>query len=112
VTLSGGQRQRVAIARAIAIKPKILLLDDCFSSVDVDTEFEIQKRLKGFIKNITTILITQRLSTVRHADRILVLENGKISQFGTHDELIRQKHGIYRKLYSTLKIEDRSGGNK
>jgi ABC-type multidrug transport system fused ATPase/permease subunit len=109
VTLSGGQRQRVAIARAIAIKPRILLLDDCFSSVDVDTEYEIQKRLKNFIKNITTILITQRLSTVRHADRILVLDNGQISQFGTHEELISQK-GIYQKLYSTLKVEDRSRG--
>ena len=110
VTLSGGQKQRVAIARAIAIKPQILLLDDCFSSVDVDTEYEIQKKLKNFIKDITTILITQRLSTVRHADRILVLERGKIAQFGTHDELIKIKDGIYRKLYSTLKIEDRSGG--
>ncbi|TFG00191.1 MAG: ABC transporter ATP-binding protein [Promethearchaeota archaeon] len=110
VTLSGGQRQRVAIARAIAIKPRILLLDDCFSSVDVDTEYEIQKKLKSFIKNITTILITQRLSTVRHADKILVLENGKVSQFGTHEELITQKEGIYRKLYSTLKVEERHGG--
>ncbi|TXT57977.1 MAG: putative multidrug export ATP-binding/permease protein [Promethearchaeota archaeon] len=107
-SLSGGQKQRLAIARALAIKPTILLLDDCFSSVDVDTEYEIQKHLKNFSKDCTTLLITQRLSTVRHADRILVLENGEITQLGTHDELMEQKEGIYYKLYTTLKIEERA----
>ncbi|MBY8981733.1 MAG: ABC transporter ATP-binding protein, partial [Candidatus Lokiarchaeota archaeon] len=82
ITLSGGQKQRIAIARALAVKPKILILDDCFSSVDVDTEFVIQKSLKNVIKNTTTFLITQRLSTVRHADRILVLDKGNIAQLG------------------------------
>jgi len=107
-SLSGGQKQRLAIARALAIKPKILLLDDCFSSVDVDTEYEIQKHLKSFSKDCTTLLITQRLSTVRHADRILVLDNGEIAQLGTHKDLIKQKDGIYYKLYTTLKVEERA----
>ena len=108
ITLSGGQKQRIAIARALAVKPKILILDDCFSSVDVDTEFEIQKSLKNVIKNTTTFLITQRLSTVRHADRILVLDKGNIAQLGTHDELMKDEDGIYKKLYLTLKVEERS----
>lgn len=108
LTLSGGQKQRIAIARAIAVKPKILILDDCFSSVDVDTEYKIQKSLKKVIKNTTTFLITQRLSTVRHADRILVLERGKIVQLGSHEQLINEKKGIYKKLYLTLQIEERS----
>ncbi len=106
-TLSGGQKQRVSIARALAIKPRILILDDCFSSVDVDTEYNIQKKLKNLLKNYTTFIITQRISTVRHADRIIVLENGNIIQSGTHEELLKQE-GIYKKLYLTLKIEERA----
>lgn len=108
MTLSGGQKQRVAIARALAVQPRILLLDDCFSSVDVDTEYEIQKLLKDVIEDTTTFLITQRLSTVRHADRIMVLENGEISQFGNHEDLMIQEDGIYKKLYLTLKVEERA----
>ncbi|TFF93732.1 MAG: ABC transporter ATP-binding protein [Promethearchaeota archaeon] len=108
MTLSGGQKQRVAIARALAVKPRILLLDDCFSSVDVDTEYEIQRLLKDVIEDTTTFLITQRLSTVRHADRIMVMENGRISQLGSHQDLMNQENGIYKKLYLTLKVEERS----
>jgi len=108
MTLSGGQKQRIAIARALAVKPSILLLDDCFSSVDVDTEYEIQKLLKNVIEDTTTFLITQRLSTVRHADRIMVMENGRISQLGSHQELMTQENGIYKKLYLTLKVEERA----
>jgi len=107
-TLSGGQKQRMAIARAIAIKPKILILDDATSSVDVDTEYIIQQHFKEVFKNNTTFLITQRLSSVRNADRIVVLNNGEISQIGTHEELLKQTDGIYFKLFSTLKIEDRA----
>ncbi len=105
-TLSGGQRQRIAIARALAIKPKILILDDCFSAVDVDTEFNIQKNLKELLKNFTTFLITQRLSTIRHADRIVVLNKGEIAQIGSHEDLMNQDDGIYKKLYLTLKVEE------
>jgi len=107
MTVSGGQKQRIAIARALAIKPKILILDDATSSVDVDTEFRIQNNFKEIFKDTTTFLITQRLSTVRNADRILVLDKGAIVQLGTHEELMNQTNGIYKKLYLTLKIEEK-----
>jgi ABC-type multidrug transport system fused ATPase/permease subunit len=107
MTVSGGQKQRIAIARALAIKPKILILDDATSSVDVDTEFRIQNNFKEIFKEATTFLITQRLSSVRNADRILVLDKGAIVQLGTHEELMNQANGIYKKLYLTLKIEER-----
>lgn len=106
-TLSGGQKQRVAIARAFAIKPRILILDDASSAVDVDTEYEIQQHFEEVFENTTTFLITHRLSSVRHADRILILDNGEIAQLGTHEELINQE-GIYKKLYQTLKLEERA----
>ncbi len=108
MTVSGGQKQRIAIARALAIKPKILILDDATSSVDVDTEFRIQNNFKEIFKEATTFLITQRLSSVRNADRILVLDKGAIVQLGTHEELMNQAEGIYKKLYLTLKIEERA----
>lgn len=107
-TVSGGQKQRLAIARAIAIKPRILILDDATSSVDVDTEYEIQKHFKEVFKGTTVFLITQRLSSVRNADRIIVLDKGQIAQIGTHEELMDQDDGIYKKLYLTLKIEERA----
>ncbi|MHA1892258.1 MAG: ABC transporter ATP-binding protein [Promethearchaeota archaeon] len=106
VTLSGGQKQRIALARALVTRPRILILDDATSSVDVDTEYEIQRAFKDFLGEgtCTTFIISQRLSTVRLADRIMVLENGKIIEIGTHDDLIKKK-GIYYKIYSTLSRE-------
>ncbi|MHA1819803.1 MAG: ABC transporter ATP-binding protein [Promethearchaeota archaeon] len=108
ITLSGGQRQRVCIARALVARPKILILDDATSSVDVDTEYKIQEGFSKMFKDATTFIITQRLSTVRNCDRILVLDKGEISQFGTHEELMKDKEGIYYKLYTTLKVDERA----
>jgi len=108
VTLSGGQRQRIAIARAILKRPKILILDSATSSVDVHIEYKIQQGFKKMMANSTTFIITQRLSSVRHADRIIVLDNGRIVQMGTHNELMKDPNGIYYKLYTTLDIEKRA----
>jgi len=108
VTVSGGQRQRISIARALFTRPKILILDDATSSVDVDTEYEIQKQFAEMFKGTTTFIITQRLSTVRNADRIFVLNKGEIVEEGTHEQLLAKKGGIYNKIYKTLKIDERS----
>ncbi|MCW4019907.1 MAG: ABC transporter ATP-binding protein/permease [Candidatus Bathyarchaeota archaeon] len=101
VTLSGGQQQRVAIARALLMDPKILILDDSTSSVDVDTEYEIQQALNALFKNRTTFVVTQRISTIRNADKIVVLDNGRIVEEGDHESLIAQR-GAYYRIYQTL----------
>ncbi len=99
--LSGGQKQRLSIARAIIIKPKILIFDDSTSSVDVETEYKIQLALERIMKNTTTFIITQRISTIRNANEILVLDNGRIMGFGTHDTLINE-NVLYRQIFETL----------
>lgn len=96
--LSGGERQRLSIARAILADPKILVLDEATASVDTETERAIQDSLDQLVKGRTTISIAHRLSTLRNADRLIVLDNGRVAERGTHDELIRQK-GVYYKLY-------------
>ncbi|WP_234572779.1 ABC transporter ATP-binding protein [Rhodohalobacter sp. 614A] len=96
--LSGGQRQRISIARAILKNPPILILDEATSAVDNETEAAIQRSLYKISKDRTTIIIAHRLSTVRHADHIFVLENGELAEWGTHDDLVA-KEGIYRQLW-------------
>jgi len=109
VTLSGGQKQRVAIARALLKNPRILILDDSTSSVDTQTEYEIQQALDELLENRTTFIITQRLSSIKKADYIIVLEDGAIAEKGTHDELMG-RGGIYHKLYQT-QVEAVTGGD-
>jgi ATP-binding cassette subfamily B protein len=105
ITLSGGQKQRTSIARAIMRNPKILILDDALSSVDTYTEEEILKRLRSVMKNRTSIIISHRISTVKDADMIIVLDNGMIAERGTHDELVA-KGGIYAELYEKQLLEE------
>jgi ATP-binding cassette subfamily B protein len=106
ITLSGGQRQRVAIARALLMNPRILILDDSLSSVDTQTEKLIQEALDKLMEGRTTFVIAHRLSTVRRADLILVMDKGRIVQQGKHDELLQQG-GLYREIYD-LQLSDRA----
>jgi ATP-binding cassette, subfamily B, bacterial len=106
VTLSGGQKQRVAIARTLLKNPRILILDDSTSSVDMETEAEIREALNGLIENRSTFIIAHRIQSVMNADLILVLDKGQIVQMGKHDELVEQD-GIYRKIYEIqTRVED------
>jgi ATP-binding cassette subfamily B protein len=98
ITLSGGQKQRVSIARAIIKDPEILLLDDCLSAVDTETEEAILNNLLEFCKDKTTIIVTHRVSSAKNADKIIILEEGKIIQQGSHNQLINQD-GYYKELY-------------
>ncbi len=105
ITLSGGQKQRTSIARAVLRDPKILILDDALSAVDTYTEEEILKRLKGVMKDRTSIIISHRISTVKEADLIVVLDKGTIAERGTHGELVRLG-GIYADLYEKQLLEE------
>jgi len=105
ITLSGGQKQRTAMARAIAIDPRILILDDALSAVDTYTEEEILSRLRGVMRERTSIIVSHRISTVRDADVIFVLDQGRIAERGTHDALIRQ-NGLYAELHRKQLLEE------
>ena len=104
VTLSGGQKQRVSIARAIIKNPKILIFDDCLSAVDTETEEKILSNLTQISKNITTFIISHRVSSAKNADKIIVLEQGEIIQQGTHNQLIATE-GYYKYLYEKQLLE-------
>jgi len=104
VTLSGGQRQRVAIARALLMDPRILILDDSTSSVDTQTEKLIQAALDTLMEGRTTFVIAHRLSTVRRADMILVMDEGRILERGTHDELLA-RGGLYKEIHDLQLVD-------
>jgi ATP-binding cassette subfamily B protein len=104
ITLSGGQKQRVSIARALIKEPKILLLDDCLSAVDTETEEEILQNLAKITKNKTTVIVSHRVSSVKNADKIIVLDDGHIIQQGSHNQLIDQD-GYYKDLYHKQLLE-------
>ncbi len=112
--LSGGQKQRIAIARALIKDPKILIMDDCTSAVDMDTEYKIQKALKEVQKDRTTFIIAHRISSVKNADEILILENGRIVERGNHEQLMNRKGRYYemvRQQYHDLdKLEEFRAG--
>ncbi|WP_409292013.1 ABC transporter ATP-binding protein [Peribacillus sp. SCS-37] len=103
--LSGGQKQRIAIARAICINPSILVLDDATSAVDMETEFKIQRDLLAVMKGRTTFIIAHRISSLKHADEILVLNHGRIEERGTHEELLKIG-GLYKRIYD-IQYQDR-----
>ncbi|MBT4478256.1 MAG: ATP-binding cassette domain-containing protein, partial [Flavobacteriales bacterium] len=105
VTLSGGQKQRISIARAFIRKPKILVFDDCLSAVDIKTEDVILKHLKKMMKTCTSIIISHRISSIKQAEQIIVLDEGMIIESGTHQQLL-QKQGVYFEMHQLQLTED------
>jgi ATP-binding cassette subfamily B multidrug efflux pump len=111
ITLSGGQKQRVAIARALLTKPNILILDDALSAVDTKTERHLLERLIELRKGLTTIIIAHRISSLQHANKTIVLADGKIIETGTHEQLIALG-GLYNDLVEKQKIRARLEGEQ
>ena len=108
--VSGGQKQRLTIARALLRKPKVLILDDSTSAVDTATDARIRAAFAEKIPGVTKLIVAQRISSIQHADSILVLDDGRISGFGTHEELLNT-NPIYQEVYrSQIRPEDEEGG--
>lgn len=105
--LSGGQRQRVAIARAVLKNPAILLLDEATSALDVESERVVQQALDRLMKNRTTVMVAHRLSTIKNADQISVLQDGKIIDQGTHSTLTENRNGAYYRLINIQQQQQR-----
>jgi len=105
VTLSGGQKQRATLARALLMDPPVLILDDCLSSVDAQTEAEILEGLRSILKEKTCLIISHRISAVKEADEILVLDEGKIIERGTHEQLVN-RGGVYADLYQQQQLTE------
>ena len=105
ITLSGGQKQRVSIARALIKRPKILLLDDCLSAVDTETEEAILNGLRENDKDTSTVIVCHRVSSAKNADYIMILKDGEIAEYGTHEDLV-SKAGYYKELYEEQRSED------
>lgn len=105
ITLSGGQKQRTALARALMVDPRLLLLDDALSAVDTYTEEEILDRLRDVMRERTSLMVSHRVSTVRNADRIFVLDRGRIVERGRHDELVAA-NGVYAALHRRQLLEE------
>jgi ATP-binding cassette subfamily B protein/ATP-binding cassette subfamily C protein/ATP-binding cassette subfamily B multidrug efflux pump len=108
--LSVGQKQLVAISRALAGQPRILFLDEATSHVDSETEQVVQQALSALRGRVTIVAIAHRLSTIRDADRIVVLNHGRIAELGTHAQLMAIPEGIYQRLYLLLQLEDEGAG--
>ena len=108
-SLSGGQKQRLSIARALTRKPEILILDDSTSALDLATEARLQKALRETLKETTVVMIAQRIASVKNADRIAVLENGKITAFADHDTLMKTSE-TYRDIYNS-QMQSNGGAN-
>ena len=105
ITLSGGQKQRTALARAVIVDPHILILDDALSAVDTYTEEEILSRLREVMRQRTSIIVSHRISTVRDADQIFVLHDGRLAERGRHDELVA-RNGLYAAMYRKQLLEE------
>ena len=104
ITVSGGQKQRISIARALIKDPQILLFDDCLSAVDTETEELILENLKKISQEKTTVIVSHRISSAKYADKVFVIENGKISQTGNHNSLLKED-GYYKELYEQQLLE-------